>query len=759
MKKLLIAVLTVLMLFSFAMFTACNAPKEEQSKESIFIINGFNEYDDIARIYLNPNTFFGSFTRNKDANYIVEGKGSYKFWVKSVGVSQPNFNMKSERIKTDITDVLEFGLYIYSELEQEFSVILTCQDATQGVIYSNTQTIVQGANNIVFPVNRVLLQDTGTAVAYYDIAFSGLKGGTNLYLDNFYAKVTTEEVEVKQEVQTVINEIVNLKASDRTAAEATYAKYKALSPEDRLAVYNYKILRTIMLQFWNADISNAKDLSPNTLAFFDKPYGEGQVKAVSVGVESFGYTESLRYGNEEGSLKLTFKNSSLTWNNMTTTINTPLPEDTMVEFYVYNASEQKKGFKVDWTYPSSGFITLQPYEWTKIFCEASNLTARGYMVFTGLTETLSAAAPEGAIYFSSIKAFNAKTQIAEERKGDDANTLLFYDRELGLNQISDVYNVSSSDITLDTSVKMTGESASVKINVDTTNATNKFVQFGQDSFGYNFKQGDVVVMYVYADVTVDYVVFRFSGNAPAYATRVNAKTWTMVVIGGEEYKSMTTCKVDPGTYTGQTVELDGAIYLSKAKVLSKDDVKQINEEGVEYTLGNTTFIKSIEGDQLGSWAGGNGDLYSMHSGNANATIHSDVKAYALGGVLRFYRTGNAGGNATGNPYITLTMKEGVTLTKGTTISIKMRGLKQSTHASSDLSMHLFGQNVSNVLGFIGENEKTDAEDGYVIYTFTIPDSMVGRELHSFRIYCATGGGYSKPYYEVLSISDVTVDKK
>lgn len=781
MKKLFILILTILMILSFGAFVACDKPEEETPTEptiSKVLINGFNEYDDIAQTYLNPVTFYGTFTRNKDPQYIVEGKASYKYWVKQVGVTQPNFNMKAAGVKTDVTDVVEFGFYIYSSADYEFSVILSLQDATETAVYNNTQKVVHGVNNIVFPVNRALLQDVGTAISFYDISFSGLgkQGETVLYFDNFYCMVTTEEVTVKPEVQTVINEIINLKATDRSAVEATYAKYKALSVDDRKAVYNFKILRTMMGQWWSLDIDNAKKDRPETLLFFDKPYGEGQVKEVDIGVESYEWTDKFSKLPEEGSLKVTFKASAATWNGITFSQLTPGDEGDMIEFYIYNDSDQRKGFKVDWTYPASGFITLAANEWTKIVCEARHLTDRSIIVFTGLTPQTLAAAPEGNLYFSSVKRFNINDQFEEARTGDDADTLLFYDRELGLNQINKGYNVSLDDISITDEVKMTGEDASMKIKVNTKTAKNKYVTLMHNGYKEAFNAGDMVSMYVYADVDVDSVVFRFSSSAPAYATRCTKKTWSRVLIPASEYLAKSDCfMIEYVNYDRTEEGFEGTIYLSRAKIIPASKIKDIEEVGVEYKIGNTEFVTSIEDDQLGSWAGGNGALYSMNSSNENTDIKSDVTPYSIDGVLRFYRTGRAAGAASGQPYITLTLKDSVTIKAGMKITLKIRGLANSPALGNKgqenevkenvlAGFYLFGDTVQSVLPYIDKEqcERAAAEDGYETFTFTVPDVKYytgeGSNAKSMRIYFGLGS-YKKDYYdyyELIEIADVTI---
>ena len=185
MKRILI--IMFLAIFSFTLFAFCACNDDEQDKsgdatESIVLINGFNDWRDVAtKFYLDPRVFYGSMTINNDAQYIAEGNGSYKFTVTGTGANSPRFEMLAGGVKSNITDVTEFGLYVYSNAEYEFSVIISVLGSADNTVFLNKQTVKNGENRLVFPVNRSAIQITGEAVNKYVIAFSGLKGGTELY--------------------------------------------------------------------------------------------------------------------------------------------------------------------------------------------------------------------------------------------------------------------------------------------------------------------------------------------------------------------------------------------------------------------------------------------------------------------------------------------------------------------------------------------------------------------------------------------------
>ena len=112
MKKFLLATLSVLSLSCMAMGVACagnggessSTAQEETQKSDTIILNGFNRYQDVAVIYLDPATFDGSLKLNEDEAYIVEGEASYKCYISGTFANQPNLKLSAAKLKNDITD-------------------------------------------------------------------------------------------------------------------------------------------------------------------------------------------------------------------------------------------------------------------------------------------------------------------------------------------------------------------------------------------------------------------------------------------------------------------------------------------------------------------------------------------------------------------------------------------------------------------------------------------------------------------------------
>ena len=417
MKRIFKIMFLAIIAFTLFAFCACACgdsenKKPEESADNIVIINGFNDWWDVAtKFYLDPQVFYGAMTVNTDAQYIVEGDASYKFTVTGTGANSPRFEMLAGGVKSNITDVKEFGLYVYSDAEYEFSVIISVLGSADNTVFINKQTVKIGENRLVFPVNRSAIQITGEAVNKYVIAFSGLKGGTELYLDNFYAATTTEKVETKAEITQLITDISNMDRTSRTLVEGLFARYKALGYEDRLGVSNYSALKSAMDKFWLEDLNDAKTADKNILLFFGSPFAEVQIKSGTDGISDCSYVTDKKFDGETGSMRVTLTETSTNWVNFATTANISIDNDPTIQFTVYNESEQIKALCVGWNGPDDSdepYYIIEPNSTITVICKSSDLTKSGIMQICGLSdmELQRACAPEGRLYFSSVQVGN-----------------------------------------------------------------------------------------------------------------------------------------------------------------------------------------------------------------------------------------------------------------------------------------------------------------------------------------------------------------
>ena len=651
MKKLLIFLLSIVCIFSFLMASACDN-NEEKSVENEVLILGFNTWDDLARFDLNPTTFSGNWKLNTDPEYVFEGSASWKIYVDAALVNEPNFKMDATGVKKDITDVTEFNLWAHSDSETPFDIIITAYAGDEAVCTPKA-TVEKGENYLSFKLRREALVQKGQMITEYSISFSGIKGGTTLYIDDFSAKTTTAAVVFTQEVQAVIDAIANL-GNDPTKeqVESAMEKYRALPTEDKVCVTNYTTLKASIQSFQISDLKAAKAEDPATWLFFGDSFGEIQVDGVSAGISSYMYSTEQKHGDDNGSLKVEFAVSSTKWLTLST-VATSVPESgySYMEFYVYNDSDQLKAVCVGWNAPEnpmrpgkSLYYMVGPRHWTRIYCPTTWLYnaggASGGIQICGLGDLMTGESqpPEGAMYFSSFVTRNDEQIIKQSRVGEDENTLYFFDKEVGTGQVTpavDVYIPYSSaiDFEYSTDVKFGNEEGSLAITnyeveyPDHEAAKKGDPQIKWNTCGYEFNEGDYVAFYVYNDSDCDVVDISLGD---ARRQRCYKGEWTMVLwsaadvlengwswLIGRNYNEI------DATYS----RLTGTIYLSKAKVYSKDQIKDLTTISAteEYTIGHATLVGNPE------------SIYNSYDhGNSGAFNDSSFKnPYYINGTLRW----------------------------------------------------------------------------------------------------------------------------
>ena len=414
MRKFLLATLSVLCAGFSLLGVAC-ADTQKQVDNSgtsdTVVLNGFNSWDDMVIIYLNPATFDGSMKLNKDETYIVEGNASYKCYINSTMANQPELKLSASGRKNNIDDVTQFGLYIYNANDYAFDVIITAYAGDKAVC-APYATVQPGANNLTFDINRAVVQSTGKVITDYSIAFSGVRADATFYIDNFYVKTTKDAVVISEAAQAIVDEI-NALTDDATreTLEEIAKKYNALSANDKQSVANYNRLETLIKPFWIQDLAVARVEDSSKLLYFDYPFASVQITGTTSGIGSYGYTDEMAYGDEKGSLKVDFTVSPVNWVNLNTSAKTLIDEE-YIEFYVYNDSDQYKAMCVGWNVPINAnyptYMVLEPNAWTQVWSKSTDLTSSGgssgAFEICGLSDLTDrrACAPKGTLYFSSV---------------------------------------------------------------------------------------------------------------------------------------------------------------------------------------------------------------------------------------------------------------------------------------------------------------------------------------------------------------------
>ena len=741
-------------MFSFFMASACK--DDEKPVESDVVMLGFDKWDDIARFDMNPTYFVGNWLINREPEFIKGGTGSWKIYVDATKANQPNFVMKAAGVKTDITDVKEFTLWAYSDAEEPFDLILTAY-AGDEVVASPIAIVQKGENNLSFVLEREPLMQKGKLITEYSISFSGIKGGTTLYLDELTAKITTEPIVLKKEVQDVIDSIASFGANpSKTLVYDTLAKYRALSGKDQKCVTNYNTLKSVVNAYYLDDLATAQIEDPKTWLYFGQPFGEIQVEKITAGISSYSYSTEQKCGDESGSLKVEFTISSTNWLTLSTAA-TSLPKgntDPSVKFSVYNDSDQVKALCVGWNAPlhpvaQDRFYVIEPREWTEIKCPSSWLYdaggASGGIQICGLAGVQSGGAqpPEGVMYFSSFTTFDDEKIVKAARVGEDQNTLYLFDQEIGAAQVTSSYDI---DINFTTDVKFGNEAGSLELNVhDQTDP-----QIIWSKCGYEFNQGDYVVFYVYNDSNRDVIDISLGYT---HRQRCYNGQWTMVLWKASDvddnantWSWLIARNYGASDFAGMSWgNLDGKLYFSKAKVYSAEQIKDLVNvaDTYEYTIGNTTLVGKAETAQNGTY-------------NENPDAFNDVSysnPYYVNGMLR-WNINPVTIQEVRQPKIGFTFKNSYEIKSGLYMEVTVKGAVEG-----QVTIQVF-----NSLGFTddghvgtpaGELVRT-LDNGFAVYRFNVGQLAGKDKATDFSAFRLGVRDIGYPVTGQVVVSDITV---
>ncbi len=172
-------------------------------------------------------------------------------------------------------------------------------------------------------------------------------------------------------------------------------------------------------------------------------------------------------------------------------------------------------------------------------------------------------------------------EVVVSRVGEDANTLFFFDRELGAKQVTGATGNSYGFVT---DKKYGNEEGSLRITFPNTEAHNTA---NLDFKGYEFGEDDYIEFYVYNDTTTPTLSLMFGYSN---STQLIQGEWTRVV-GSASW--ITGAGLNYFRFYGQAANfgsgtnVDGSVYISKVKVYS--GFEDLSAATGDWTIGETTF--------------------------------------------------------------------------------------------------------------------------------------------------------------------------
>ena len=332
-----------------------------------------------------------------------------------------------------------------------------------------------------------------------------------------------------------------------------------------------------------------------------------------------------------------------------------------------------------------------------------------------------------------------KDKFAELRKGDDANTLFFFNEKVGEQQASATLAGLTYGYT--TEKAYGNEAGSLKVNFPNTTASSNHVNL--DFKNYAYSATDYAVFYIYNDTTTDCINLLLNYED---GIRLNKGEWTMVIrpmsqFAGKFLNFYGQNLASAGTYFGGA-NVGGSVYISKAKVYTASQVVDLVNTTGEWTIGNTTFVSTI------SAYNSNPKMEASDKDHNMITNVLESKPYLVNGEFRqvIWRHSYAGF------YAKLKTATDVSSQKGY-VAVTLKGALADKFTI--MPMDDSGE-WGAAWGSLKPIKSIEGKDGFVTYVFEIPETA-GKTIDGLRITpCGNTGDKTNFVSHEIRISDILV---
>ncbi len=230
------------------------------------------------------------------------------------------------------------------------------------------------------------------------------------------AENTAEDDQWEPKLMDIIDRIDSLPAaisvSDEAMLETLYMEYAELPDVYRNIVPNYNVLESAIAEFAKAKFAAQEDALERSYLAFDEFYGIGQITSANYPIL---YQTEVKYGEQKGSLKITFDGSTKESYFPFYSPLDPKRYDYM-EISVYNDDDVRKVIYFNWNQR----LLVEPHSWGTMKFAGEELIANGNLIVDSVDELGTRIQSRGTIYLGATVAYR-RDLLSELKKLPDAN--------------------------------------------------------------------------------------------------------------------------------------------------------------------------------------------------------------------------------------------------------------------------------------------------------------------------------------------------
>ncbi len=418
----LLTVCLLILILCFA--TSCDkqepaAQEPQDAPGTVYVLNGFETTQEMFSI--RPASSYMSASMEITDSQVMAGQGSMKYSFEQGNWPDMVLHIRESAYpELDIANLKKTNLAVYNDNDVAVNCVMTVAVGGNKTLLSKEFTLEPKQwNDLEFRLSALACKFNADQILGFRFRMEAPENSV-FYFDQWTVTMGAENTDEDNTWEPKLMDIISridslpgaLSASDEQTLEALYMEYAQLPEVYRNIVPNYARLETALQDFVKVKYTAQEDTLERQYLAFDQFYGVGQLTS---GNYSILYQTEVKYGDQKGSLKITFDGSTKESYFPYFSPLDPKRYD-YIEISVYNDDDVRKVIYFNWKQR----LVVEPHTWGTMKIVGEELMANGNLIVDSIDQLGTRIQSRGTIYLGAAIAYR-RDLLAELKKLPDAD--------------------------------------------------------------------------------------------------------------------------------------------------------------------------------------------------------------------------------------------------------------------------------------------------------------------------------------------------
>ena len=396
---------------------------QKDEKGTVYVLNGFESVREMFSVrpsirYMNATMDIVDGTQGQ----VKSGEGSMRYVFEQGNWPELVLHIRHANYpELDIANLNKMNLSIYNDNENPAKCVVSVVVKGNKPLLTQEYTLEPGQwNELEFRLSSLACAFNADQITGFLFRVEAEEQSV-FYFDDWSvtmgAENTQEDDRWEPTLLSIIDRINGLTQEptleDEAQLKQLYMEYAGLPELYRNIVPNYDLLKNALEKFAELKVSGTRDDLQCKFLAFDEFYGVGQLNSANYALL---YQTDVKYGNDEGSIKITFDGST---KESYFPYQSPLDAKRYdyLEIPIYNDDVLRKVVYFNWNQR----VVIEPQTWGTLKVVGAELFNEGNIIVDTIDAQGVRIQSRGTVYFGALRGYR-RDLLAELKKLPDAGS-------------------------------------------------------------------------------------------------------------------------------------------------------------------------------------------------------------------------------------------------------------------------------------------------------------------------------------------------